>query len=91
VNTAPARRKVVIATAIAATAAPALLFLGSGSAQAVQDVSEGGPRDAISTLMAYKCPVPPPTPLTPCEQTPSLAWWPDVQPTAVASQGWLAP
>jgi hypothetical protein len=93
VTTTQTRRNLVMAAVIAATTAPALLFLGSGTALAVQDVSDAAPGDTISTLMMVKCPVPPlpPEPQSPCDLIPSLSWWPEPRPTAVIPQGWLDP
>ncbi len=91
-NTTQTGRKLVMAAAIIGTAASALLSLGSGSALAVQGVSEGTPGDAINTLMMVTCPVTsPPKPQSPCGVTPSLSWWPELRPAGVVAQGWLEP
>ncbi len=92
-NVTDSRKKVLtsaVGAAIATVAAPALLFLGVGTAHAIQDVSEAAPSDAISTLMSINCAAPFPTePPSVCDE--ALSWWQVPRPTAVVAQGWLAP
>jgi hypothetical protein len=59
----------VVGAAIASIAAPALLFLGAGTAHAIQDVSDRTPRDWIS----FVNPVPePPSHPDPESQSPMI-------------------